>query len=116
MSDLLYDLSYIEKLSLGNQEFIQQLVDLFVETVPEHIEKIEKALSNSDLVEMGREAHKLKSTISSIQVPSVIDRVKEIEAIGKSGVHHPQLDELVKEVKQILLKTVDQIKQRQNNE
>ena len=112
MSNLLYDLSYLEELSGGNQEFIQELVNLFIETVPEHVEKIEKALTNGDLAEIGREAHKLKSTISSIQVHSVIEKVKQIEAIGKSGNHHPQLALLVKEAKQILLEAVDQIKQR----
>ena len=42
MSEKLYDLRFVEEMSGGNREFTRQLMMLFIETVPESLENINR--------------------------------------------------------------------------
>jgi hypothetical protein len=110
MSEKLYSLEFVQEMSGGNEEFTKQLIELFIESVPESIEKINKFYENEEYEKLGKEAHKLKSTIQTVQIPSFIDKIKEMEHIGKSGEELDKLPGLMKEFNDIMPKAVEQIK------
>ena len=101
----------MKKFQEGNEEFVRQMIDVFLETVPESIDLINKYYNDSDLDGLRKEAHKLKSTISTIQVPSFINQLKQIEEIGKTGIGVELLPRLMTEFNQVLPAAVEQIKQ-----
>ena len=110
MAEKLYDLSMVEEISGGNEEFVRQMIEVFLETVPESVELINKYYDQKDYFNLHKEAHKLKSTISTVQVPSFIDKLKLIENIAKNenGVEH--LPQLIDEFNVVLPQAIDQIK------
>ncbi|MDR9488130.1 Hpt domain-containing protein [Salibacter sp.] len=110
MSEKLYSLEFVEEMSGGNEEFTKQLIELFIESVPESIEKINKFYENEEYEKLGKEAHKLKSTIQTVQIPSFIEKIKEMEHIGKTGEELDKLPGLIEEFNEIMPKAVEQIK------
>ncbi len=111
----LYDLSFVNEMAGGNQEFVNQLLELFVQTVPESIELINKHYEAQDFEALGKEAHKLKSTISTVKIPSFIDKIKEIEHIGKTEEGLSRLPQLIEEFNQIMPKAVEQVQAELNS-
>ncbi|KAB1065238.1 Hpt domain-containing protein [Salibacter halophilus] len=110
MSEKLYSLEFVQEMSGGNEEFTKQLIELFIESVPESIEKINKFYEDEEYEKLGKEAHKLKSTIQTVQIPSFIEKIKDMEHIGKTGEELDKLPGLMKEFNEIMPKAVEQIK------
>lgn len=105
----LYDLDFVNEMAGGNEEFVNQLLELFVQTVPESIELINKHYENEDFEALGKEAHKLKSTISTVKIPSFVDKIKEMEQIGKTGEGLSRLPQLMVDFNQTMPLAVEQI-------
>ena len=111
MADKLYNLDFVNEMAGGNQDFVDQLLSLFVETVPDSIRLINEHYENNDLSALGGEAHKLKSTINTVQIPSFSEKIKEMEYIGKTGENIQKLPELMKEFNEIIPAAVEQVKE-----
>ncbi|MAX81055.1 MAG: hypothetical protein CL843_12890 [Crocinitomicaceae bacterium] len=107
----LYSLDFVREMAGGNEEFVKQLLELFVQTVPESVDLINKHYANNDFDALGKEAHKLKSTISTVQIPSFIDKIKEMEEIGKTGTGLERLPVLMEEFNATIPKAVEQVKE-----
>ncbi len=115
MADKLYSLDFVNEMAGGNQDFVNQLLTLFVETVPESIELINEHYENNNLSALGGEAHKLKSTINTVQIPAFSEKIKEMEHIGKTGENIQNLPDLIKEFNEILPAAVAQVKEYLEN-
>lgn len=110
MAEKLYDLSMVEEISGGNQEFVRSMIEVFLETVPESVDLINKYYAEKDLDNLCKEAHKLKSTISTVQVPSFIEKLKLMENIAKSGSGVEHLPVLMDEFNKVIPAAIEQIK------
>ena len=110
-----YDLDFVNEMAGGNQEFVNQLLELFVQTVPESVDLINKHYENQDFEALGKEAHKLKSTISTVKIPSFVDKIKEMEQIGKTGEGLDRLPPLLEEFNTIMPLAVEQIRSEIQN-
>ena len=106
----LYSLEYLETLSGGNREFMGQLVAVFISTVPESIDLMNKHYQEQAYNDLGLEAHKLKSSIATVQIPELIEDVKTIEAIGKSASGIEQLPALMEKLNDILPRAIEELK------
>jgi HPt (histidine-containing phosphotransfer) domain-containing protein len=111
MSEKLYNLDMVKEMAGGSQEFVNQLIQLFLDSVPESMELINTHYNNGDFEAMGKEAHKLKSTIRTIEVPSMVNQVMAIERIGKTGENLASLPGLLQEFNEVMPKVVDQMKE-----
>src|SRR5580692_11315195 len=67
----LYDLTMVQSVSGGDEGFIKKMVALFIETVPQNIQDLKNALEASNWEQVGKTAHKLKSTIDSMGIKSI---------------------------------------------
>ena len=100
----LYDTSLVESVSTNNPAFFKKMIVLFVDTVSNDFELLKAEATKNNWKEVGQIAHKLKSTISSFKVDSLVPYTKELE-IGTN-------DSLtvIKKLEDGLLKVLSQIK------
>lgn len=110
MSEKLYDLGFVEEMSGGNQEFTRQLMILFIETVPESLDNINKYFQSNEREKLVSELHKLKSTINTVKVPSFSQKVEEFEKLCKKGGSADSMKEYVLEFNDVLPTVVDQMR------
>src|SRR6185312_5860946 len=76
----LYDLSMVQSVSGGDEGFIRKMVALFIDTVPQNVQDLKNALEAENWEQVGKTAHKLKSTIDSMGIKSIRQEIRTVEA------------------------------------
>jgi CheY-like chemotaxis protein len=107
----LYDLTMIHGLSGGDQGFIKQMVDLFIQTMPASMKELQATLDQQDWEAMGKLAHKLKSTTGSMGIESIKDEIRMVEMNCKKNENLDQTPALARKCIQVINRTVLQLKQ-----
>lgn len=109
-TEKLYDLTMIHGLSGGDESFIRQMVELFVETMPASTKELQGFLDQQQWEPLGKLAHKLKSTTGSMGIDSIKDEVKAVEQNCKKNENLDGTPALVKKVILVINQTVVQLK------
>ena len=73
------DLNYLENMSGGDKELMKEMIDIFIEQVPEFVSEMNLHLKNSNNAGLAAVAHKAKSSISIIGLVQLIEDLKAFE-------------------------------------
>ncbi len=76
------DLTYLKSLPGANDEFVKEMIDIFIEDTPKELDKIAKAIGDQDFAAIKRIAHKLKTSVSFMGLNQIVPLLKEMEAKG----------------------------------
>ena len=78
---------YHELLALmdGNQELLQELIDVFLEDAPQLMDLVRKALGDCDAGAVYRAAHTLKGSAGNFGAPAVVGLALGLEADAREG-------------------------------
>lgn len=95
----MFDLSYLNQIFQGNQEMINNIIQLFLEQVPQYIEEMVECVNQNDLISLHPLAHKAKSSIAMLGLKSIEQQVFQIEQDSKQHQNFEQLPNLVLDVK-----------------
>lgn len=95
----LFDLSYLNQVFQGNQEMVRNIIQLFLEQVPEYVKEMEACVQRDDLLALHPLAHKAKSSISMLGLRSMERNILTIEALSKEHRDLEQLPGLVQQVR-----------------
>ena len=108
----LYDLSNIEAISRGDKGFIRKMISLFIETMPDTMEKIKSALSENDLHTVSDLGHRMKPSIQNLCIFSIDSEVKSLDNAAKLNLDKHFLLEQVKKIELVLDKVIKEMKLR----
>lgn len=90
--DRLYDLSKIIELSHGDEQFVNGMIDIFIQNTPVAIAELRKAIKVKDYHVVAKVAHKIKPSIEGMGISRLHGFAKEIELIAKEPiVNHKNL-------------------------
>lgn len=103
----LYDLSKLQELSHGNEDFVNKMVLIFKESLLISLAEMRIALENSDYETIGNIAHKLKPSIENMGIFRLNGVAKEIEITCKSKeinqpILNPKIDFFLSELDKVL--------------
>lgn len=106
------DFSYLNELSDGNQEFIDEMIDLFVNKVPGDMKQLEAAIAVKEYATIRGIAHTLRSSLSIFKLEALFEHLDPIEkeaiALGFSDEANQQFIIL----KEKLSSTVESLKKQ----
>ena len=105
----LYDLTMVQSVSGGDEGFIKKMVALFIETVPQNVEDLKKALQEENWEQVGKTAHKLKSTIDSMGIKSIRQEIREVEANAKALESLQTIPSLVATIDRVIGECIGQL-------
>lgn len=108
----LYDLSMIESISGGDQQFIKQMVKLFLDNMPQNIEILKRAVEDEDWEQMWKTAHKMKSTIDSLNIVELKQEIRTIELSGKKLEGLELIPSIVQKVEKVLNDCMDDLQKK----
>lgn len=108
------DFSFVDELSCGNEIFKQEMIDLFVQNVPNEINALQHAIIQNDFATTLRIIHKLKSTMDIFMLKNIVKKLSIIEQGAKINqfsnnvLHHSDLlqQEIIKIVKSLKEKSI----------
>jgi hypothetical protein len=106
----LYDLSMVQSVSGGDEGFIQRMVALFIETVPQNVQDLKKAMQEEDWEQVGKTAHKLKSTIDSMGIKSIRQEIRTVEANARQKESLQDIPSLVTNIDAVIQECIGQLK------
>jgi PAS domain S-box-containing protein len=109
-SDALFDLSYLKKMSNNNQEFIDEIVNTFVETMPGSITEINQNSTAGNWDQVSKLVHKIKPTVTLMGIHALKDKIVALEQAAKSNPGSNQALILTEEVSSSLLKVVESLR------
>ncbi|MGB5461117.1 MAG: Hpt domain-containing protein, partial [Eudoraea sp.] len=60
---MIYSLDKINEMAEGDEDFINSVISVFLEEVPQDLEDLEKAIENGDYENVYKLAHKIKPNV-----------------------------------------------------
>jgi len=85
------DLTYLNELSEGNEEFFREFITLFLQNAPETIKEVLAGIHSDDWERVRQAAHKLKPSLSYIGMKEEYDLTARIEEFAKTKTHLEQI-------------------------
>lgn len=106
---VLYDLSMINEVSGGDEDFVKKMVALFIETVPQNLKELNSYMDLGDWDMVSKMAHKLKSTIDSMGIHSLNQDVRTVEHTAKKKESLENIPSLVHNINIIIMQCIKQL-------
>ncbi len=69
----------------GDRELLSEVIDIFVETIPELMDDLQSAISSNDAEQLQGVAHSLKGAASNICAEPVRFAAQQLEEMGQLG-------------------------------
>ncbi len=69
----------------GEKEFIAELVEIFIDDVPEQFSEIQKAVDNLNSKDLEKSAHKLKGAVSNFGEKAAFETALQLEMMGREN-------------------------------
>lgn len=112
MADKVYNLASLDELAGGDQDFVNSMVETFLEHTPGQLEEIKSAFAAGDLVTVGNVAHKIKPNIDLFGIEAIREDIRAVEQLGKAGDNSAELREAIAAVDKELQIAFDQLRAR----
>lgn len=108
-----YNLSNLQSLSRGNQEFINKMITIFISQTKEIIDETEKAINENNFLEVSRLIHKIKPSVDGMGIKTIYNEVRSLETISKTSTDKDAIHALFLTIKNVLLQTVQELEENE---
>lgn len=107
------DLSYLKDVASGSDEFMIDMIDLFLDQTPAYFEQLEQFISEENWSKVADIAHKIKPTLAFMGVDSARESMAGIEQNARNLVNLEAISpafQLLKEMSVQLYKQLEEVK------
>lgn len=94
----IYDLSYLESLSDGDQEFTLDMLREFIRNTPDSIQKIKYCTQEQDWIQLCFEVHKFIPTLAFVGFTNLNEELDQIYRKASSDSNTEAIPDLVQTV------------------
>jgi HPt (histidine-containing phosphotransfer) domain-containing protein len=102
---MIYNLDKINEMADGDNDFINSVISVFLEEVPQDLESLEHALDSSNYQQVYQLAHKIKPNVDLLGMEQTRAAALEIETLGKSEANMSEIQNIFP----ILKKDIEQV-------
>lgn len=106
---MLYDLSGLHRYSKGDRNFESDLLQTFLDQASMFISQVNGLMACNGLVEVGRAAHKFRSSISFFGMGTIYASLVQLESCCNDAGRQERIIELYFSVKTQLLQVIPEI-------
>lgn len=91
------NIEHIQETTLGDEEFLAELIDLYLDDVPPQLELLRDAVARADSAAASSVAHRLKGSSSNVGAESLSALCNQVERAGRQS----QVDEVARMMPQL---------------
>lgn len=102
-----FDLTFLNKISGGDKEFVVEMINTFKEIVPEFVNNSKHYLEEKDYESLSREAHKFLPGVSFLGIKHLEGDIELIEDYAKHEKNIDKLDGLLSSAIQKVSEIID---------
>lgn len=107
-TEKLYDLTMLESIGKDDKAFSDNIITIFVDTMPGNIEGLVHAFSENNFEQVGKIAHKMKSSIDLLGISSLKFVIRKLENADPGD---PECEENIEKVRTTLKEAIVQLKE-----
>ena len=104
------NLNYLHTITEGDTASMRELILLFIEQVPEFIDNLKKLLAEERFLELGKEAHKAKSSVMIMGMDDLGHDLKTLQLDTISGIRKETYAQHVSRFETECLAAVEELK------
>lgn len=112
---MLYDLTELRSYSRGDKEFEVDLIQTFLDQTPELLSSMEYHLYKENIVELGRVAHKFKSSVGFFGMVGIKNTLQNIESACMNNAQKSDIAAHCAELKEQLMVVIPQIEEEKKH-
>jgi PAS domain S-box-containing protein len=105
----LYDLSSLQSISKGNDEFIKKMIRMFCEQTPRLVTDMVDSYQKGDISNMASIAHKIKPSIDNLNISELKQTIRDIESAAKKNFNPNKLNEDLDNTLKIITSVVNDL-------
>lgn len=79
------DLTYLKEITGGESSIVTEMVEMFIDQVSEFKENMNKFYNNKNWVDLGKEAHKAKSSVLIVGMEEMGQKLKKLQLLTEEG-------------------------------
>ncbi|MEY2828652.1 MAG: hypothetical protein RIQ33_510, partial [Bacteroidota bacterium] len=106
----IYNLTHLERISRGNQEFIIKMKQLFVAQIPTSMNEIKAAFEDRNFPLLKKTAHKIKPIVQNLGIHDLVNDLSEIEELATEESNNSELLLIIERASFVLHEAVEQMK------
>jgi HPt (histidine-containing phosphotransfer) domain-containing protein len=103
------DLSYLKQLSNGSNEFICEMISVFMEQTPKELDEIDKYWDAKDWQSLHRIAHKMKPSFTFMGIKELENVIYLINEYSSTETNIDQLPELISKLKNVCFEALEEL-------
>lgn len=103
------DLTYLKQLSNGSNEFISQMINVFMAQTPEALANMEKYVNAKDWESLHRVAHKMKPSFSFMGIKELENTIGLIEEHSFNKTNVDELPAMIMQVKNVCMDALSEL-------
>jgi HPt (histidine-containing phosphotransfer) domain-containing protein len=105
------DLSYLKQLSNGDNNFIKEMIEVFMVQTPEAMDNLQKHLLNNDWKMVRAVAHKIKPSMAFVGLNDIQKKMNTVEEYAETETHLDELPEMIEEIKVVIDRAMKELKE-----
>ncbi|MBA3704591.1 MAG: Hpt domain-containing protein [Bacteroidetes bacterium] len=105
------DLSYLKELSNGSNQFMTEMITLFITQTPEALDSMEKHLKNKDWKLLRTVAHKIKPSISFVGLKEIESDIRTVEESAANETGLERLPDLISKINEVCNEGIKELKE-----
>jgi len=102
---MIYNLDKVNEMAEGDEDFINSVISVFLEEVPQDLEALQSALKSGNHEQVYKLAHKIKPNVDLLGMEQTRAAALEIETLGKKETNMAEIERIFP----ILKKDIDQV-------
>lgn len=110
----LVDLSYLNQVCDGDQDFIGSIVGTFIEDAPIILNRLSEHITNANWKQVSLDAHQLKPSLQFIGLKRTLDEIKIIEQRSKQQTELESISVLANSVQHDINQAIMELKKLYN--
>lgn len=107
---MIYSLDKINEMADGDQEFINSVISVFLEEVPQDLMGLETALEDENYEQVYQLAHKIKPNVDLLGMEQTRAAALEIETLGKSAANMSHIKNVFPNLKKDIEQVVSELR------
>ncbi|MGB3143345.1 MAG: Hpt domain-containing protein [Maribacter sp.] len=107
---MIYNLDKINEMAEGDEDFINSVITVFLEEVPEDLQTLENALNAKDYEQVYKMAHKIKPNVDLLGMEQTRAIALEIESLGKQEANMAEIEKRFPMLKTDINQVVSELK------
>lgn len=92
------DLNYLNDLALGSKDFMEDMISSFLKNTPESLNRMHAALKTSDWEQIGKTAHKLKTSFTFMGMEETVVKAKQLQDNGLNASNLEDIPQLIEDL------------------